>query len=140
MKYIILLLSLMLLGACSNETLEEATIFDLVNGSEKVVLIDKASIEMIIDAINGAKKQPGIVDMADPQYKINLGEEIYFLWLTRSNEKIGTIMNAKDTHTIYTLSEWSTKQLNKLFIKICLDNNKYFYHTKKYYPSFIRNF
>jgi hypothetical protein len=118
MKYIILLLSLMLLGACSNETLEEATIFDFVNGSDKVVLTDKASIEMIIDAINGAKKQPGIVDMADPQYKINLGEEIYFLWLTRSDGTIGTIMNAKDTHTIYTLSERSTKQLINLLVEI----------------------
>ncbi|WP_108670419.1 hypothetical protein [Peribacillus acanthi] len=116
-KLLILFVCLSLV-ACSNENLEEVTIYDLVNGSEKVVLTDKKSIEIIKDVIKGANKQPGIVDMADPQYKINLGDEIYFLWLARSDGTIGTIMNTKDTHTIYTLSERSTTQLKELLLEI----------------------
>jgi hypothetical protein len=105
------------LFACSNENLEKVTIFDLENGSENVVLTDKEAIEIIKDAIKGANKQPGIVDMADPQYKINHGDEIYFLWLTSSDGTIGTIMNANDTHTIYTLSERSSDQLKELLVE-----------------------
>ncbi|QED49082.1 hypothetical protein [Cytobacillus dafuensis] len=87
--------------------------------TKQIVLSDKDVIKTIKKAIKGANKQPGIVDVADPQYKINIGDEIYFLWLTRSDGTVGTIMNAKDTHTIYTLSEHSTKKLKD----ILLENN-----------------
>ena len=49
-----------------------------------------------------------LVTMEDPEFKIGCEKVTYFLWI---NEKSGLIMNAKDTHTIYTLSESSTKQV-----------------------------
>ena len=49
-----------------------------------------------------------LVTMEDPEFKIECEKVTYFLWI---NEKSGLIMNAKDTHTIYTLSESSTKQV-----------------------------
>ena len=44
----------------------------------------------------------GIVNMAEPQYTIKLENEKYFLWLDETNN--ATIMNAEDTHTIYTIA------------------------------------
>lgn len=104
----------------NNKNLEEVTVSNLDNGSKKLVLTDQEAIRTIKDAVNGAEKQPGAVDMADPQYKINLGDEIYFLWLTRSGGTIGIIMNRKDTQTIYSLSEKSTTQLNEILLKFKL--------------------
>lgn len=94
--------------------LEEVIIYHMKNGSEKVIFKEKEAIRTIEEAVKGAERQPGIVDMTDPQYKVVLGEEIYFLWLTRSDGTIGTIMKAEDTHTIYLLSKQSTTQLNEM--------------------------
>lgn len=93
---------------------EEITFYKLDTDPKQIVLTDKDTIKTIKKIIKGAIKQPGIVDMTDPQYKINLGDEIYLLWLTRSGGTIGTIMNGEDTHTIYTLSESLTKELNDI--------------------------
>lgn len=51
--------------------------------------------------------------MTDPEFKIESGKESYFLWIS---EDSGTIMNAKDTHIIYSLSESSIKQVNELIL------------------------
>lgn len=42
------------------------------------------------------------------KYQFSIGEESYFLWIT---EESATIMNTKDTHTIYTLSSSSIKEV-----------------------------
>ncbi|MGW6383756.1 hypothetical protein [Peribacillus butanolivorans] len=104
----------------NKKNLEEVTIYKMDKDSKRIVITDKEAIKTIKTAIKSAEKQPGIVNMADPQYKINLGDEIYFLWLTRSGGTIGIIMNAKDTGTIYSLSEKSTTQLNELLLKFKL--------------------
>jgi hypothetical protein len=95
---------------------EEIIIFKLDKETKKIVISNKDAINTIKKALKSAIKQPGMVDMADPQYKINIGDEIYFLWLTRSDGTIGTIMNFKDTHTIYTLSEHTTKELKDILL------------------------
>lgn len=66
-------------------------------------------------AVSNAKKEPGIVNMAEPQYQFSIGEETYFLWITKES---GTIMNTNDTHTIYTLSGSSVKEVYELLIKV----------------------
>jgi hypothetical protein len=95
---------------------EKIIVFKLDKETKKIVISDIDAINTIKKAIKSAIKQPGIVDMADPQYKINIGDEIYFLWLTRSDGTIGVIMNFKDTHTIYTLSENMTKELKDILL------------------------
>ena len=73
---------------------------------------DSKVVDDFVKAFNNAEKMPGKVDMADPEYKVEFGEESYFLWIS---EESGTIMNLKDTHTIYTLSKSSAKTINELF-------------------------
>lgn len=65
-------------------------------------------IEVFEKALSDSKKEPGIVNMTNPQYQFSLGEDSFFLWI---NEKNGTIMNTNDTHTIYTLSSSSVKEV-----------------------------
>jgi hypothetical protein len=96
----------------NTESLEKITIFSIKSNSETLVIEDTETIEMINEAVDNAEKQPGIVNMADPEFKIEIGEDTYFLWV---DEKSGTIMNTEDTHTIYSLSEKSIKQVNELF-------------------------
>ena len=84
------------------------------NTSEVMVIEDTEAIRTLKEAVNGAEKNRGIVNMEDPEFKIEFEKVTYFLWI---NEKSGVIMNAKDTHTIYTLSESSTKQVNELILE-----------------------
>ncbi|WP_456274717.1 hypothetical protein [Bacillus sp. AK031] len=95
----------------NSSSLEKVTIYFMDNQLEKRIIKDTETIEMINDAIHNAEKQSGIVDMADPEYKISLGNDTYFLWMS---ENSGTIMNSEDTHSIYTLSENSINQVNEL--------------------------
>jgi hypothetical protein len=117
------LLSISLLGCQQNsevkadnlqintEILEKITIYPLGNNAETLIIEDTETIEMIKEAVDNAEKQPGNVDMADPEFRIEIGEETYFLWI---DEKYGTIMNTKDTHTIYSLSDNSIREVNGL--------------------------
>jgi uncharacterized protein YihD (DUF1040 family) len=111
---IVILIGLSSIIGCSNNRIEEVVIYKLKNSST----IKKEPISKITDrdiihhfelAFKTAKKQPGIVDMIEPEYKVILGENIYFLWL---NNEHGTIMNIEDTHTIYTLKDASFKRIN----------------------------
>ncbi|MEQ6358049.1 hypothetical protein ABNX05_25990 [Lysinibacillus sp. M3] len=69
--------------------------------SEEIAIFEKA--------VSKSKKEPGVVNIAtEPQYQFSSGKEIYFLWITEAS---GTIMNTKDTHTIYTLSSNSVKEV-----------------------------
>ncbi|MFC7687092.1 hypothetical protein [Ureibacillus sp. GCM10028918] len=71
-------------------------------------------VEIFKKAVNESKKEPGIVNMTNAQYQFVLGEESFFLWIA---EEAGTIMNTKDTHTIYTLSSSSVKEVYKFINK-----------------------
>ena len=51
-----------------------------------------------------------IVNIVDPQYKVELETEAYFLWVSENH---GTIMNVKDTHTIYTIPETNASEVYK---------------------------
>lgn len=72
---------------------------------------DSDIVRKFINGFKNAKKEPGIVDMADPEYKVELGDEVYFLW---TSEDHGTIMNLNDTNTIYTLSKRSAKLIHEV--------------------------
>lgn len=81
------------------------------SNAEKVVIENTATIEMLKEIIDHAEKQPGVVNMADPEFRMAVGEETYFLWI---DEKSGTIMNTKDANTIYSLPASSVNQINEL--------------------------
>jgi hypothetical protein len=85
--------------------------FSVIEEDSLVTFSDSKMIKDFVKAFNTAKKVPGIVDMADPAYKIELGDKSYFLWITQES---GTIMNLNDTKTIYTLSKSSVKTIYEL--------------------------
>lgn len=107
LSFFVVLLAVGLVGCQEGETTEKITIIDLEKDLGKLELKDGKTMKSIEEAINTAKKVPGIVNMADPEYKLELGERTYFLWL---DEKSGTIMDTVDTHTISTLSDHDVKQ------------------------------
>ncbi|MGD6831104.1 hypothetical protein ACQCT5_03005 [Sutcliffiella halmapala] len=77
-----------------------------------IEITNSEDVKTLQESFSKAVKQPGTADMSDPEYKIDFGEDVYYLWLT---EKSGTIMNLIDTHTIYTLSEQSAQGVFELF-------------------------
>ena len=99
------------------ENIEKVYIFEMmnsfskVNEDSKIIISDSKEITDIKEAVNSAEKLSGIVDVAEPHYKIEIGEEAYFLWLI---EESGTIMDVKDTNTVYKLSNKSVQRVNEL--------------------------
>lgn len=108
---LLVLVTLGIVGCQGEEAAEKITIYDLQNSPGMLQIEDEETISDIEEAINTAMKMPGIVDMADPEYRIELGEQTYFLWL---DEVSGTIMNTVDTHTIYTLKDRHVPQLYEI--------------------------
>ncbi|MBM6618006.1 hypothetical protein [Bacillus suaedaesalsae] len=107
-----------LMVACSTDQVKEVVIQELSNNSNsKVVLTDTTDIEAIIHAIDSAVKEPGIVNMMDAPFMISMEEVSYFLWIDTNEESVWAIMDMKDTHTLYTLTESSTNEMKKLFLK-----------------------
>ena len=77
-------------------------------------LKETGEIETFTEAVSNSKREPGIVNMTNPQYQFSLGEESYYLWI---NKESGTIMNTKDTHTIYTLPSNSVEKVYEFVSK-----------------------
>ncbi|WP_231495888.1 hypothetical protein [Paucisalibacillus sp. EB02] len=108
----LILLIIGLIGCQSQvKEVEVVKIYQIGDRPNTIVIEDKETIDTVKEAVNGANKEPGIVNMADPKYKIEIGEENYFLWIDQNS---GTIMNTKDSHTIYTLSDNSVEQIYQL--------------------------
>ncbi|CAM3041798.1 hypothetical protein FITA111629_00110 [Filibacter tadaridae] len=106
------------LSGCSKGIKEvEVNVYEMESFSEVredslVTFTDKKAIKQFKKAFSSAKKQPGAVDMADPQYKVELGGKSFFLWLSQDH---GTIMDVEDTNTIYSLTGKSVKSVNNMF-------------------------
>lgn len=130
------------LAACSIEERKTAVVNENINEAEEVIdqvvinemesfsvvkvdsertLTNQEDIKTIQDAFLNANKEPGVADMSDPQYKFRLGANSYYLWI---HESSGTIMNRKDTHVIYSLSEEAAQGVYKLLVNLYgKDNN-----------------
>ncbi|MDF2066535.1 hypothetical protein [Bacillus sp. Cr_A10] len=100
------------LAEAQNESSSETVTSTKANSLE---LRETDEIEIFTKAVSDSKKEPGIVNMTDPQYQFSIGEESYFLWIT---EDSGTIMSTKDTHTIYTLSSNSVQEIYEFVNKV----------------------
>ncbi|MGD6901196.1 hypothetical protein [Bacillus infantis] len=94
-------------------------------GEKSITISDSKSVRIFRNAFRNAKKQPGIVDMAEPDYKVAMGNKIYFLWI---DEEHGTIMNIDDTHRIYALSHWSVVKIGILLSS----RSKFLFSLAKY--------
>ncbi|WP_262176656.1 hypothetical protein [Saccharococcus sp. Marseille-Q5394] len=108
--------TLFFVGGCSSKNNQKVDVYEMDSFSDikkdsLTSFTDSEIVNDFVKAFNNAVKMPGIVNMAEPEYKVEFGEESYFLWI---NEDSGTIMNLNDTHTIYTLSKSSAKTINEL--------------------------
>lgn len=104
------------ISGCSANDIEKVDVYKMSDFSTTMenshVTFDEPEVVEVFDtAINQAKLEPGIVDMAEPEYKIVLGETAYFLWI---NPDHATIMNMKDTHRISTLSKSSAQNIYEI--------------------------
>ena len=123
----IIVIGLLLVG-CSQEKVETietvATSTSETNGAvsksnsetrmESLNLKEANEVDLFNKAVNEATKEPGIVNMANPHYQFSLDGEYYFLWIDATS---GTIMNKKDTNTIYSLSITSVQEINEFLNK-----------------------
>ena len=88
---------------------------------------DLESLQFIVDEmIEGSNREPGIVDMSQPYYDLKMeyadgSEELLHLWITKDDSR-GTLMDAMDTHYIYTFpNEVSERFLSFLPEEAILD-------------------
>ncbi|GKV70071.1 hypothetical protein NCCP2716_25690 [Sporosarcina sp. NCCP-2716] len=107
------------LGGCSKGITEvkEVRIYEMESFSEVkqdslVIYTEPMATKQFEKAFRSAKKKRGKVDITDPEYKVELGEKTYFLWLSQES---GTIMDVEDTNTIYSLIDSSVENLNDIF-------------------------
>jgi hypothetical protein len=119
--YSILIFAAMLfiVNGCSTDNINEVYVYEMEGFAETKkhsmqVITDSDEISIFTKAFKNVNKTSGIVNMADPNYKVEIGKETYFLWV---DELSGTIMNAKDTHTTYTLSKENAKEINQVLLE-----------------------
>ncbi|ODV56190.1 hypothetical protein [Lysinibacillus fusiformis] len=79
---------------------------------------DEASLNIFHEGMTTAVRNEGIVNMAAPQLDVEIvdtaGNQYGFhLWLGEIGQK-STLMNVKDTHTIFSISEDLTAPLRSL--------------------------
>ena len=85
------------------------------NSGSATIFEDDESIETLKSIISNAVKEDGIVDMANPEFYMNLiydneKEQGFHLLIGEKGEK-SKLMKTDDTHTIYTVSEEMTDKL-----------------------------
>lgn len=117
-KFLVLFVFILVIvgNSKSHENIDKVNVyktksFSAIEEDLLITLTDSKEVKNFIKAINNVKREPGIVNMADPEYKVELGDNSYFLWIS---EEDGIIMNLNDTNTIYTLSKNSAKTINEL--------------------------
>ncbi|MFN7252482.1 MAG: hypothetical protein ACK4M9_17135 [Anaerobacillus sp.] len=81
---------------------------------KRLVLEESNEIAIFRKAVDEATQLPGIANMASPNYRFHLEGESYSLWI---DEESGTIMNNKESHTIYSLTKTSVKEINDFLKK-----------------------
>ncbi|MFE0507861.1 hypothetical protein ACWF7H_29505 [Peribacillus butanolivorans] len=78
-------------------------------GVNKIIFEDQESIQIFYDVISKAVREDGIVNMTDPDYYVmilyaNNEQQNINVWVGESENK-STLMEADNTHTIYTVEE-----------------------------------
>ena len=87
-------------------------------GSNKIVLEDSSSIEMVKTIVSSGIKIDGIADMANPEFYMDViyedgATQNFHLWIGENGET-STFMNTEDTHTAYTVPKEMTEKLIEL--------------------------
>ncbi|AMX00818.1 hypothetical protein [Rummeliibacillus stabekisii] len=104
------MLLLTLFACSSNEVKEtkEVKVQEMVSFSKEKqntlkVISDSPKVKVIVNAIRQAKKQKGIVDITDLQYRLDTDQDRYYLWFNENGPVI--IMNDNDKNTIFKIAD-----------------------------------
>lgn len=87
------------LGEDNSKVYPDTKMIKLTGAEEKTIFTE---------AVNNATQMAGIVNMGSPHYQFMIGDEAYFLWISKDS---GSIMNRKDTHTLYLLAKNSAREI-----------------------------
>ncbi|MCM3755970.1 hypothetical protein M3197_00570 [Sporosarcina aquimarina] len=93
-------------------SVEQMSSFNEVVPNSKREITQPSDARTIQRAVRTAKKLPGVVDVADPNYKVTIGENEYYLWLYEG-EKVGSMMKVTNTNNLYRLR--SSEKLLAIF-------------------------
>ncbi|VDG98294.1 Uncharacterised protein [Lysinibacillus sphaericus] len=83
-------------------SVEQMSSFNEVVPNSKREITQSSDARTIQRAVRTAKKLPGVVDVADPNYKVTIGENEYYLWLYEG-EEVGSMMKVTNTNNLYRL-------------------------------------
>ena len=120
MRKVLVIIILLALGACSTTGPEKVDVYEMPSFTEskQKTLVssftDSETVNVFDEAFKIAVKEPGIVDIIEPRYQVKVDEKTYFLWIDKD---YGIIMDPKDTHTIYSLSDESSLKILDLLSK-----------------------
>ncbi|MEZ7173712.1 hypothetical protein [Sporosarcina sp. OR05] len=103
----------MYLSACSQNTQPEKKVQTNPTASQSTIQFDLSvdDISSFKQAVKDSTKEPGIVNMAAPQFTFSLDDEKFALWITDDS---GSLMKTTDTHTIYNLSDHSVAAIYQI--------------------------
>lgn len=107
---------ILFLTGCSAASIDQVDVYEMEDFSAAkadsfISYTDSQDVDLFVNAFKNAKKEPGVVDMYEPDYRVAFGGESYFLWI---NPEQGTIMNENNTHTIYSLKKKSAEMIYEL--------------------------
>ena len=132
---LLIVISLSILG-CNKDEIEDISINLVFDGEITEVSIskikdsdatvsdfsgtlkDKEALKIFKNIILDATKEEGIINMSNPEFNIELtyeddSKQEFNLWLGKDGQK-SSLMKTNDTHSIYTISEEHTRELNDL--------------------------
>ena len=121
---LVLLVSVFFLSACQNNllnakqqspdkiVLHQMERFGQVKENTRYEITDEQTIELFAEAILRADKVPGVADVVDPNFKVGFGEQELYVWIAEDH---GSVMDAADTHTLYTMEERDAERLYSFF-------------------------
>ncbi|SFL41080.1 hypothetical protein SAMN04487943_101414 [Gracilibacillus orientalis] len=89
-------------------TIFEMESFEKIKVDTALDITDEEEIKVFDKAVKSANREPGVVDVSDPDYKFEYGKKSYFLWISAGS---GSVMKTSNTNTIYTLEKDSAKQV-----------------------------
>lgn len=85
--------------------------FSITDEESLITYSDSSLINIFINAFNNGNRVPGIADVVDPKYKVELGDQTYFLWIHQDS---GSMMKTDDTNALYTLTKSSARKIYEL--------------------------
>ncbi|MGE7979320.1 hypothetical protein [Psychrobacillus sp. NPDC093200] len=94
----------------------------IIKEGKSIVFDDYNALEQFKSIISSAVKENGIVNIANPDYSVdiineNKDKQVLHLWLGGAFEE-STFMNTNDTHTIYILPGESTNKILDLIEQV----------------------